>query len=471
MFSGKEQTMFSTATYIRRRNVLKERMGTGLLLFLGNEESPMNYKDNTYSFRQDSTFLYYWGLDDPSLAAVIDIDEGREAIFGDDPTVDEIVWTGPQQSIKEKSPKVGVQSTLSQKSLAGVIREGVQKGRKIHFLQQYRPENLLLIESLLGIPSQKVNVSASIELIRAVVAQRSVKSKEEIEQIEIALDITREMHRTAMRISRPGMREREVAGAMNGIAVTRGGNLAFPIIFSVHGETLHNHGYGNIMKRGDIVVNDSGAESSLHYAGDITRTFPVSGKFTPRQKEIYEIVLRAQQKSIDMVAPGVKYKDVHLTSCRILAAGLKDLGLMKGDTEEAVQAGAHAMFFQCGTGHMLGLDVHDMENLGEEFIGYDDGVQRSPQFGLCYLRMAKALQPGYVVTVEPGIYFIPELYKLWKAEKRFEQYLNYNAIGKYMGFGGVRIEDDVLVTPKGRRVLGKKIPKTISEVEALCSQA
>jgi Xaa-Pro aminopeptidase len=461
--------MFPSKIYVARRSVLKQRMKTGLLLFLGNEESPMNYRDNTYSFRQDSTFLYYWGIDSPSLAAVIDLDESKEMLFGEDPTVDEIVWTGPQVSIEDKAAQVGVSITLPLKSLADIVRDASQKGRKIHFLRQYRADNLLKLESLVQMPSAQVNLSASVEFHKAIIEQRSVKAKEEIEQIEIAVNITREMQMTAMKISKPGMYEREVAGIMNGIAIARGGDLAFPIILSVHGETLHNHGHGNKMKRGDIVVNDSGAESSLHYAGDITRTFPVSGKFTSSQREIYQLVLQAQKKSIEMIAPGVKYKDVHLISCRTLAAGLKGLGLMKGDTEAAVKEGAHAMFFQCGTGHMMGLDVHDMENLGEEFIGYDEQTQRDPQFGLCYLRMAKALETGYVVTVEPGIYFIPELYKAWKAERKFEQYLNYTAIGKYMGFGGVRIEDDVLVTPKAYRVLGKKIAKTVSEIEAACS--
>jgi Xaa-Pro aminopeptidase len=461
--------MFPAKIYIQRRAVLKDRMKSGLLLFLGNGESPMNYRDNTFHFRQDSTFLYYWGLDYPALAAVIDLDEQKETVFGDDPTVDEIVWTGPQVSIKDKSVKVGVRETLSSTKLTDIVKEAAQKGRRIHFVRQYRSENILEIESLTGIPSLRVNESFSKELTRAIVDQRSVKADEEIREIEAASDITREMQMTAMRMSKPGMVERQVAGAMEGIAYARGGNLAFPIIFSIHGETLHNHGHDNKMKKGDIVVNDSGAESRMHYAGDVTQTFTVSSKFTTRQKEIYRIVFDAQKKSIEMMAPGVKYKDVHLMSCRTLAAGLKELGLMRGDTNEAVEAGAHAMFFQCGTGHMMGLDVHDMENLGEEFVGYDDLTQRSPQFGLCYLRMAKALQAGHVMTVEPGIYFIPELYKLWKAEKKFEQFLNYPAIGKYMDFGGVRIEDDVLVTPKGYRVLGKKIPKTISEVETLCS--
>lgn len=461
--------MFPTKIYVQRRAVLKNRMKTGVLLFLGNDESPMNYKDNTFAFRQDSTFLYYWGIDAPSLAAVMDLDESKDIIFGDDPTVDEIVWTGPQVPLKEKASAVGVKEVMPFRSLPDVIRIATQKGRKVQFLRQYRADNLLKLESLVQIPSVHLDASVSRDFHKAVVEQRSIKAREEIVEIESALDITRAMHLAAMKATKPGQFERDIAGLMHGIAVARGGDLAFPIIFSVHGETLHNHVHGNRMKKGDIVVNDSGAESSLHYAGDITRTFPVSGKFTERQKEIYRIVFDAQREAIKAVAPGTQYREVHRTACTVLAAGLKDLGLMKGDTAEAVHVGAHAVFFQCGTGHMMGLDVHDMENLGEDLIGYDDGTERSQQFGLCYLRMAKALRPGHVVTVEPGIYFIPELYHAWKSERKFEQFLNYSAIGKYMGFGGVRIEDDVLVTPKGHVVLGRKIPKTIAEVEAACS--
>jgi Xaa-Pro dipeptidase len=461
--------MFTPKTYVRRREVLRQSVGSGILLFLGNEESPMNYSANVYRFRQDSTFLYYWGLDDASLAAVLDIDNGKEMIFGNDPTVDEIVWTGPQVLMKDKAAKAGVAETFPFVKLGDVLSGAIKQGRKIHFVRQYRPENILRIQELLGIPAQHINASASVELTRAVVAQRSVKSDEEITEIEHAVNLTRDMQLLAMRTIKPGIVEREIAGAMEGLALSKGVSLSFPIIFSVHGETLHNPYHENKMKSGNIVVNDCGAESSLHYAGDLTRTLPVSGKFTQKQKEIYQIVLDAQKKAIAMVAPGVPYKGVHRTSCLALASGLKDLGLMKGNVDEAVEVGAHAMFFQCGTGHMTGLDVHDMENLGEEFVGYDEHTQRSKQFGLCYLRLAKPLQPGFVVTVEPGIYFIPALYHSWKAEKKFEQFLNYAAIARYMDFGGVRIEDDVLVLPKGNRIVGKKLAKTIPEVEAACS--
>lgn len=430
----------------------------------------MNYTANTYAFRQDSTFLYYWGIDSPSIAAIMDLDSGKEMVFGNDPTVNEIVWTGPQTLLHKKAEAAGVKESFELKKLLEFLTEAVQKGRKVHYLRQYRSENILKIEQLLEIPTAKVNPTASIELMKAVIEQRSVKAKEEIAEIEIGVNITREMQLAAMKHTKPGMIEREIAGLMHGIALARGGDLSFPIIFSIHGETLHNHSHHNKMKKGDLVVNDCGAESALHYAGDLTRTFPVSGKFTAKQKEIYEIVLKAQKNAIAMIAPAVKFKDVHLTACRTLFDGLKELGLMRGNTDEAVKAGAHAIFFQCGTGHMMGLDVHDMENLGEEFIGYDENVHRSEQFGMCFLRMAKPLQPGFVVTVEPGIYFIPELYHLWKAEKKHEQFINYDKLAGYLTFGGVRIEDDVLVLPKGNKVLGKKLAKTVAEVETVCGR-
>jgi Xaa-Pro aminopeptidase len=316
-------------------------------------------------------------------------------VFGNDPTVNEIVWTGPQTLLHKKAEAAGVKESFELKKLMEFLTEAVQKGRKVHYLRQYRPENILKIEQLLAIPTAKVNPTASIELMKAVIEQRSVKAKEEIAEIEIGVNITCEMQLAAMKHTKPGMIEREIAGLMHGIALARGGDLSFPIIFSIHGETLHNHSHHNKMKKGDLVVNDCGAESALQYAGDLTRTFPVSGKFTAKQKEIYEIVLKAQKNAIAMIAPAVKFKDVHLTACRTLFDGLKELGLMKGNTDEAVKAGAHAIFFQCGTGHMMGLDVHDMENLGEEFIGYDENVHRSEQFGMCYLRMAKPLQPAY----------------------------------------------------------------------------
>jgi len=475
--------MFPANVYIERRRSLQEQVETGIILFLGNEECPMNFTDNQYPFRQDSSFLYFFGLDFPGLAAVIDVDQGKEIVFGDDLTVDDIIWVGPQPPLAEKCQKAGVSENAAFGQLQVMLKKATRQNRKIHFLPQYRPENILKIDQSLGIhhsviqdhvsqepPNASYGVWAPSEtLIKAVVTQRSSKTDEEIKEIEAAIDISYEMQTIAMKISRPGRYEREIVGAMEGIAISKGGRIAFPTIFSIHGETLHNHYHGNMMNAGDIVVNDSGAESTLHYASDITRTIPVSGRFSQRQKELYNIVLTAQEKAIEAVKPGVEFREIHRFACAILAAGLKDLGLINGDIEEAVHAGAHTLFFQCGLGHMLGLDVHDMEGLGEDYVGYTDTIRRNPEFGWRSLRLGKDLEPGFVITVEPGLYFIPELIERWKAEHKLSQYINYAMVEKYRDFGGIRIEDDVLVTENGHRVLGKKIPKTIDEVEAVCS--
>ena len=461
--------MFSEDVYIERRKRLRADLGAGMILLLGNEESPMNFVDNQYPFRQDSSFLYFFGLDCSGLAAVIDVDQGTVCMFGNDLTVDDIVWTGPQPTLKEKCSKTGISETAGLDKLPVVLNKSVKQDRKIHFLPQYRAENILKIQQLLDIPPATIVAHVSEALIKAVVAQRSIKSQQEIEQMEAALDISYEIQTLAMKMTKPGVYERQVASAMEAVVLSHGSNLSFPTIFSIHGETLHNHNYDNQMQAGDIAVNDSGAESPLHYASDITRTIPVSGKFTQKQKEVYTVILNAQEKVIEAVRPGIEFREIHLLACRELAYGLKDLGLMKGDIEQAVQDGAHTLFFQCGLGHMLGLDVHDMEALGEEYVGYTDIIKRNPEFGFKSLRLAKTLEPGYVITVEPGIYFIPELIDRWKAEQKNAQYINYELLDEYRDFGGIRIEDDVLVTDSDCRVLGKKIPKTIAEVEDLSS--
>jgi Xaa-Pro aminopeptidase len=429
----------------------------------------MNYPANQYTFRQDSSFLYYWGLDTPSLAAVLDVDDGTETLFGDDPTVADIVWTGPQPLLRNKAESVGVKNSAPAGSLKDAVMAAVRKGRPVHYLPPYRADNVLKLERLLGVHPAMIKDYSSVEFTKAVAAQRSLKAPEEIVEIEKACNITYEMQTYAMKMTRAGMVEREIAGAMHGIALARGGDLAFPIIFSIHGETLHNHHHGNLMQNGNIVVNDCGAQSGECYSGDLTRTFPVSGKFTSRQRDMYTIVIDAQNKALEAIRPGVAHRDIHLLACRTLACGLKQLGLMKGDVNEAVEQGAHAMFFQCGLGHMMGLDVHDMEDLGEQYVGYN-GLQRSPQFGLCYLRMAKALCPGHVITCEPGIYIIPELIDQWKAELKHEQFINYKALETYRDFGGIRVEDDVLVTDTGYRILGRRVPITVEEVEAACTR-
>lgn len=460
--------MFPASTYIARRKRLKEDLKSGILLFLGNEQSPMNYRDNTYIFRQDSSFLYFWGIDLPGLAAIIDIDRNLEVVFGREVTVEDIIFSGPLPPLSEQCLKSGVEKNLAFDQLGVVLKEALQKGRPVHFLPPYRAENLITIQQLLGLGAEVVKQHCSTAFIQSVIAQRSVKTEEEIEQIEAALDGTREMHTLAMKISKPGLYEYEAVGAIAGRAYAyTGAQLAYPIIFTTRGEVLHNPRHDNPMKAGDLVINDSGCESPLHYASDITRTFPVGGQFTSKQKEIYTIVLNAQQKAIEAVRAGIEYREVHFIAARQIVAGLKSLGLMRGEVDAAVAAGAHALFYPHGLGHMLGLDVHDMEDLGEDFVGYTPTRQRSPQFGLCYLRLAKKLEPGFVVTVEPGVYFIPALIDRWKAEKKLEAFIDYAKVNEYREFGGVRIEDNVLVLDGGQRVLGKPIAKSIEEVEAL----
>jgi len=408
-------------------------------------------------------------LDEPGLAATIDVDSGMTCVFGNDLTVEEIVWTGPQPPLAEKCVKVGVTETAPADKLETVLNKAQQKERKIHFLPQYQGGNILKLSRLLGMSPEAVGQDVSESLIRAVVAQRSIKGPEEIGQIEAALEISYQMQTQAMQLARPGVVEREVAAAMAAIALSHGVQLAFPTIFSIHGETLHNLYSGNVMKAGDMAVNDSGAESPLRYASDVTRTIPIGGKFSRKQHEVYTIVLHAQTQAIETVKPGVEFRDVHRIACRALVAGLRDLGLVKGDVDEAVEAGVHTLFFQCGLGHMMGLDVHDMQGLGEDFVGYTDTIHRNPEFGWRSLRLARALEPGFVVTVEPGIYFIPTLIDRWKAERKLEQFVNYDTVEEYRHFGGIRIEDDVLVTGDGYRVLGKPIPKAIEDVETLAS--
>jgi Xaa-Pro aminopeptidase len=460
--------MFKPTTYINRRNKLKEQLKSGVVIFPGNAESPMNYGDNTYAYRQDSSFLYFWGLDFPGFTAVLDIDNDEEIIYGYDYTVDDIVWMGPQETLAEKVKKVGVNKSEPIENIEKRIKETLRLGRKIHYLPQYRHDNLIQIEKFTGTHNSLVNDFSSKKLIKAVVAQRTFKSEEEVVEIEKALDISYEMYKLAMKNSKIGMYEKEIAGAVEGLVLSKGSLISFPIIFTIHGEVLHGHSHENLMKDGDIIVMDSGAESPLHYASDITRTYPVSGKFTNIQKDIYNIVLAANIGSIEKMRPGVSFKEVHLHAAKIVAENMIQLGFMKGNADDAVAAGAHALFFPHGLGHQMGLDVHDMEGLGENYVGYDNRVKRSDQFGLAYLRYAKPMEPGLVLTVEPGIYFMPELIAQWKSQNKYSEFINYDKVEKTIGFGGIRIEDDVLVTEKGHRVLGKLIAKTVEEVENWC---
>ncbi|MBN2430917.1 MAG: aminopeptidase P family protein [Acidobacteria bacterium] len=456
--------MFNAQTYTERRNVLRTRLDSGIALFPGNDESPMNYADNPYPFRQDSSFLYYFGLRTAGLAGVVDVDEGRDYIFGNDLSVEDFVWMGPQPPLREQAKQAGIRHTGSMADLAEFLQAAVKNGRKVHFLPPYRPGNTLKLYHWLVIEPMDAPAAASVELIRAVVAQREIKTEEELREIEKAVDTTVDMHVAAMRMARPGILESDIAARVHEIALRAGGTISFPVIATVHGETLHNHYHGNRLTAGDLFLLDCGAETAMGYAGDLSSTMPVSPSFTARQKEIYAITLAAHDAAIKLLAPGRPFKEIHLAACRIIVDGLKDLNLMKGDTDAAVQAGAHAMFFPCGLGHQMGLDVHDMEDLGEVYVGYD-GQPKSTQFGLKSLRMAKPLAPGIVMTIEPGIYFIPALMDMWRAEGRFTDFIHHDILETYKDFGGIRNEENFVITADGCRRLGKPKPKTIEEVE------
>ena len=460
--------MFETSVYKNRRARLKEKVKSGLGLILGNGEAPANYTDNTYKFRQDSSFLYFFGLNQPGFAGVIDIDSGDEYIFGNDVDMDDIIWMGPQPSVKDMAARAGVSKTAPFARLADCMKTAISQGRRIHFLPPYRFRNMLLLEELLGIRPALVKNYASLELIKAVVDLRSVKEPCEIEEITKACNIGYEMHTAAMRNCKPGVKEQYIAGLIEGIAASYGSMVSFPVILSQNGETLHNHDHSQILQEGRMMLTDAGAEEVSHYCSDFTRTVPVGGKFLTRQKEVYNIVLAANNKAIEIAKPGVTYQYVHLEVCKVLAQGLKDLGLMKGDVNEAVAAGAHALFMPHGLGHMMGLDVHDMEDLGQIYVGYDDETRPIDQFGTSSLRMGRRLQEGFVITDEPGCYFIPALIDQWRAQGMHKEFLNYDTIETFKDFGGIRLEDDILIIPGGSRFLGdKRTPITVEEVEEI----
>lgn len=435
-----------------------------MLLFLGNDECGMNYEDNTYNFRQDSSFLYFFGLPYAGLAAVIDVDADCEIIFGDELTIDHIVWMGTQPTLREKAQAVGVSETRPLAELSTYLAKALASRQTIHYLPPYRAEHRLKLLDWLGV--KPGNEQPSVEFIKAVVNQRNYKSAEEIVEIERACDVTAEMHLTAMRTVRPGMKECEVAAALEAVAQANGCGLSFPTIATVAGQTLHNHYHGHTVKEGDMLLVDAGAETAMGYAGDMSSTICVGKKFTSRQKDVYDIQVASHRAAVAALKPGVPFKEVYELSCRVICEGLKDLGLMKGNPADAVEAGAHAMFFPCGLGHMMGLDVHDMENLGEVWVGYD-GQPKSTQFGRKSLRLARPLEPGFVLTIEPGIYFIPELMDYWGAEKRFSDFICYDKLQSYRDFTGLRNEEDYLITETGARRLGKRIPLTTDEVEAM----
>ena len=462
--------MFNSATYSDRRKNLRAELSGGIALFIGNTDVAFNYPANQYTFRQDSNFSYFFGLDHPGLAGIIDIDEGKDVIFGNDLDIDDIIWMGKQLTIAQQAETAGVMNTEPLKELASCLGLAISKGRKIHYVPPYRGETIIQLSELLGIHHSKVRAEVSEELIRAIVKLRMVKNESEVKEIEKMIDVAFIMHTTAMKMAKPGVIEQQIAGTIEGIALANCGPVSFPVILTVNGQTLHNHNHGNVLSTGRMLVIDAGCENELHYASDITRTVPVGGKFAQRQREIYEIVLKANTEAIKAVKPGIPFKDIHVLAATEIAKGLTTLGLMKGDPKEAVAKGAHTLFFPHGLGHPLGLDVHDLEGMGENYVGYDNEVQRSKEFGLAYLRFGRKLQPGFVMTIEPGIYFIPELFEIWKNENRNSEFINYDKVMTYLDFGGIRIEDNILVTADGGRVLGRPIPKTVEEIETMMGE-
>lgn len=457
--------MFEKEVYIGRRAKLRDRMSSGLALFLSNPEAPMNSPDNFFHYRQDSSFLYFFGLNYPGLIGIVDIDNDQTLLFGDDVELDDIIWMGPQAKLKEDAAKVGISQTAPLKEAAGYLQNAIRKGRQVHFLPQYRAENVILLEDLLGIHPSRVADYASLKLVQAVISLREIKDNYEIQELDKAAAIGREMHLTAMKMAQPGNYESELAGKLEGIALQHGGIISFPIILTQNGETLHNHYHGNKLEEGRLVLTDAGAETPMGYASDFTRTLPVGGKYTQRQREIYQIVLDANNNAAEAIKPGVTYMDVHKLAAKTILSGLKDLDFIKGDVDEALNKGVHALFMPHGLGHMMGLDVHDMESLGEDWVGYGNELKRSAVFGFSGLRLAKTLKPGFVLTNEPGIYFIPELISRWQAENKFKEHINYHKVASYIGFGGIRLEDNVLVTQDGSRLLGERLPIQPDDVE------
>ncbi len=456
--------MFSRKTYQERRNILKSKLSDGILLFLGNIENPMNFADNPYPFRQDSSFLYYFGISMPKLAALIDLDEDQTIIFGDELSIDEIVWMGSQETIHDKAEQSGVSTTKPFQLLFEYLNKAQKSGQKIHFLPPYQSVNKILLSQLLH--TEIPNLTPSIPFIKAIASQRAIKEEQEVTEMIKAINISNEMHRLAMRIAQPGMKEYEIVSAIQKVAADHECRFSYPPIVTVNGGILHNHNRGNSLKNGDLVLNDSGVETASVYAGDLTRTFPVDKAFTPRQRDLYDIVLKALEESEGIMKPGLNFKEVHLKAAEILTQGLIDLGLMKGKAEDAVLHNAHTLFFQCGVGHLIGIDVHDMEDLGEQYVGYTQEDPKDQEtFGWKSLRLGRPLTEGNVVTVEPGFYAIPQLIDIWQRDQRCADFINYDKVNEYRDFGGIRIEDDFLITKEGYQLLGDGLIRKTKDIE------
>lgn len=454
-----------------RRQALSRLVGSGLVLLFGNNDSPANYPSNAYKFRQDSAFLYFFGQHRDGLVGVIDVDQHTETLVGNEIDIDDIVWFGSVKSVSAMAEECGVGATAPMSSLADMVQKALKAGRQVHFLPPYRYDTQIQIMDLTGIHPSKQREAASMPLIQAVIKLRSTKSAEEIAEIERACAIGYKMHVTAMKMCRPGVTEQAIGGAIDGVAYAEGCMPSFQSIVTMHGEIMHGNPSPRQLESGLLMLCDAGAETNENYCSDNTRTTPISGHYTQRQRDIYSIVSDCHDLVLDVARPGVKWWDVHFDVCRLMTNRLKELGLMKGDTEEALRAGAHALFLPHGLGHMMGMDVHDMEGLGQTNVGYDDEVRPSSQFGTASLRFARKLEPGFVVTDEPGIYFIPDLIDLWKREGHNAEFLNFEEIEKFKDFGGIRIEDDVLITENGCRFLGEqRIPYHMDEVEQFLAE-
>lgn len=466
--------MFSKDVYARRRQTLVAKMADsaaegkrGIALFIGNTEAPAQYKDNCYKFRQDSTWLYFFGIDQPLYAAIIDLDNGNETVFANDVEIGDIIWMGPQPSVASVAASVGVEKSAPYTDLNAAVAKVLAEGRPVHFVKPSRYYNTMKIASLLGCGTDEVAGRFSLALTKAIISMRLVKEDCEIEVIDDACNLGYEMHTVARNSIVPGIIEQEIVGKMDGVTLSKGWGVSFPTILTQHGETLHNHLHDKIIEPGKLMVIDAGAESNVHYASDFTRTYPTSGKFTAKQREIYQIVCDCNEFAFSMTRPGISYREVHLKTMHLMLEELRALDIVCGDVQDMVEAGIAGLFMPHGLGHNMGLDVHDMEDYGENYVGYDDDQKRSPQLGLGSLRMARKLVPGNVITDEPGIYFIPALIEKWKSEKTDQGFVNYSKLESYYDFGGIRLEDDVLVTADGARRLGKeRLPISPDDVEA-----
>jgi len=448
---------FTASVYTERRHLLSRAIGSGKIFLYGNDYSSMNFKDNTYHFRQDSSFLYYIGIALPGLNAIIDASSGQTTLYGDDAGMDMVIWTGDQEKLASLADRTGIENVKASAALDQDV------SNTDHYLPPYRGAHEILLTKLFA----GQNISASEPLIKAVVEQRNKKSKAEIQEMDLAASLTAEMHRTVMASARAGMKEYELVSVANQVAWNHNCQWSFPPILTTHGETLHNHYYGNELREGDLVLFDGGIEAPSGYAGDMTRTFPVSGKYSTIQNQVYAIVKSGYEKAVELCNQGVYFRDIHLATAKQMTEGLIALGWMKGNSEDAVRAGAHTLFFQHGLGHMLGLDVHDMENLGEQYVGYTEDYVKSTAFGLRSLRLGKKIEAGNVFTIEPGIYLIPQLIEKFKAEGKFMDYVNYDEVVKNKNFGGIRIEDDFVLEDDGVRKLGNHLTIDIDKIEAI----